>query len=82
MKGTKRLRGDELEKSFDKGKEVLDQFDLENAVRRIVVDLPDWMLKSLDQEAQRIGISRQAVIKTWLAERLDEGMPKARRSLG
>jgi hypothetical protein len=29
------------------------------------------MLKNLDREATRIGVARQALIKVWLAERLD-----------
>jgi hypothetical protein len=30
------------------------------------------MVSSLDAEASRLGITRQAVIKTWIAERLDQ----------
>jgi hypothetical protein len=29
------------------------------------------MVDSLDREAERLGITRQAVIKTWIGERLD-----------
>ncbi len=28
------------------------------------------MVKKLDEEAQHIGVSRQAIIKTWLADKL------------
>jgi hypothetical protein len=35
------------------------------------VDLPEWMIASLDREAKRLGVTRQSVIKVWLAERLE-----------
>jgi hypothetical protein len=67
----------ELDKIFDEGKEdVLDYFDLENArqpgleAKRVNVDFPTWMVQSLDREANRLGVTRQSLIKMWLAERL------------
>jgi len=39
--------------------------------QRINVDIPAWMITDLDREAGRIGVSRQAIIKMWLAERLE-----------
>jgi hypothetical protein len=36
------------------------------------VDFPEWMIESLDREAARTGVSRQSVIKVWLAERLKQ----------
>lgn len=41
-----------------------------DGIRRVNVDFPYWMVQALDREAQRIGISRQAIVKTWLAQRL------------
>ena len=38
--------------------------------RRVNVDFPEWMIRSLDKEADRLGIPRQAVIKVWISERL------------
>lgn len=38
--------------------------------RRVNVDFPDWMIESLDKEASRLGVTRQSIIKVWLAERL------------
>lgn len=40
--------------------------------RRVNVDFPEWMIESLDREASRIGVTRQSIIKVWLAERLEE----------
>jgi hypothetical protein len=30
------------------------------------------MVESLDREAQRLGVTRQSVIKMWIAERLEQ----------
>jgi len=36
------------------------------------VDFPGWMVASLDQEEGRIGVTRQSIIKMWLAERIQQ----------
>lgn len=41
--------------------------------QRVNVDFPLWMLHSLDEEAKRLGVPRQAIIKFWIAERLKNG---------
>jgi hypothetical protein len=38
--------------------------------KRVNIDFPTWMVQSLDKEARHLGVSRQAIIKMWLAERL------------
>jgi hypothetical protein len=40
--------------------------------KRVNVDFPVWMIQSLDREAKRLGVTRQSIIKLWLAERLKE----------
>ena len=70
------MKAKDLEKTFDEGKSILDQFDLSKARRpnqeqkRVNVDFPLWMIQSLDKEAKRLGVPRQSIIKIWLAERL------------
>ncbi|RUO71713.1 type II toxin-antitoxin system BrnA family antitoxin [Idiomarina ramblicola] len=44
----------------------------EALLKRVNVDFPEWMLDSLDEEAARIGVTRQSIIKVWLAERLEQ----------
>ena len=73
------MKASELEKKFDKGVEdVIDEFDLSSATRpnreqkRVNVDFPLWMVESLDREAQRLGVTRQSIIKVWIAERLEK----------
>jgi biotin operon repressor len=70
------MKAKELDKKFDKGENISEHLDLSKAVRpgraqkRVNVDLPNWMVTSLDEEARRLGITRQSIIKVWLAERL------------
>ena len=70
-------------KSFDKqfdddAIDIIDSLDLSTAKRpnqtpkRVNVDFPSWMIESLDKEASRIGVTRQSIIKVWLAERLEQ----------
>lgn len=39
--------------------------------KRVNVDFPDWMVRALDSEAERLGVSRQSLIKIWIAERIE-----------
>ena len=70
------MKASEFDKKFDEGENITDELDLSRARRpgeetkRINVDFPAWMVTSLDREARRIGVTRQSIIKMWLAERL------------
>jgi len=70
------MKAKELDQKFDNGEDILDSLDLTKAKRvmqdhkRVNVDFPVWMLESLDKEANRVGVTRQSIIKVWLAERL------------
>ena len=44
----------------------------EPTIRKINIDLPEWLLQQLDLEASRAGVSRQPLIKLWLIQKLDE----------
>ena len=83
------MDAEELDELFDKGEEdVLQHFDMSKArrpgreVQRVNVDFPVWMVESLDAEATRLGITRQAVIKTWIAERLDSRVERLLPPIG
>lgn len=60
-----------LESRFEAGDDVMDYFDLENAIVRVNVDFPAWVVHDLDRESARRGIARQALVKTWITDRLD-----------
>ena len=72
----------ELERIFDEGKvSMTDYADMStlhhpnrehDSQRTLSVQMPEWLITVLDGEASRLGISRQAVMKVWLAERADK----------
>jgi hypothetical protein len=72
----KRISAAELDRKFDDGEDISEYFDWSTARRpglepkRVNVDFPTWMVDGLDREAARLGITRQALIKTWIAEKL------------
>ncbi len=73
------MKASELDKIFDENEDdILDYFDtskirmINEEPKRVNIDFPSWMVQSLDKEAKHIGVSRQAVIKMWLAEKLKE----------
>ena len=71
------MKAKDLDKVFDDGKQdILQHFEIAKASRpnlvkeRVNVDFPAWMIEDLDRAAATMGVTRQAVIKIWLAERL------------
>jgi hypothetical protein len=73
------MKANEFDDKFDRGVEdVVDDLDLSTArrppkdQRRVNVDFPAWMVDALDREARRLGVTRQSIIKVWIAERLEE----------
>jgi hypothetical protein len=72
------MKAIEIDKKFDSGEDITPLLDLSKAKRinqnpkRINLDMPEWMIDKLDKEASRLGVTRQSVIKFWLAERLQQ----------
>jgi hypothetical protein len=72
------MKASEFDKRFDAGEDVSGELDLKAArrpareQRRVNVDFPAWMVESLDREARRLGVTRQSIIKVWIAERLEQ----------
>lgn len=70
------MNSSDFDRCFDQGDSVLAELDLNAARRtrlqqkRVNVDFPLWMVDELDREASRLGVTRQSIIKVWLAERL------------
>ena len=74
----------EFDKKFDNGEDISEYLDFSKAqslkdfekdkfkVRKVNVDFPEYIIKLLDKEAQKIGVTRQSIIKVWIAERLKE----------
>jgi alpha/beta superfamily hydrolase len=70
------MKAREFDRAFDGGEDVDALVDWSRArrpnvqTRRVNVDFPAWVVESLDREARRLGVTRQSLIKTWIAERL------------
>jgi len=81
MKGlnmkTSKTKKEQLVEDFEHGKDISKHFDIDTGVKTVNVDLPIWAIKSLDLEATRRGVARQALIKMWLIDRVDELEKKA-----
>jgi len=73
---TKALSAAELDAMHDAGVDLSAHMDLAKAVRpgraiqRVNVDFPVDLLREIDQEARRLGVTRQAFIKVRLADAL------------
>ena len=71
------MKAKEFEQKFDDGEDITESLDLSQArrpgheQRRVNVDFPLWMIEALDHEANRLGVTRQSIIKIWIAERLE-----------
>ncbi len=80
----KTITAKEFDKKFNNGEDITEYLDFSNAMRlkdikklktetkKVNVDFPEWIIESLDQEAKKIGVTRQSIIKVWIAERLKE----------
>lgn len=72
----KQISAEEFDRRFDDGEDIGEYVDwssaeLVNAPKRVNVDIPSWMVQRLDAHATRRGVTRQALIKMWLADRLE-----------
>jgi len=72
----KPITAEEMDKKFDDGEDIGD-YIIPGSVRqtfrrtkRVNIDLPISVVEALDIESERIGITRQALIKYWIDERL------------
>lgn len=71
------MKAKNFDQQFDDNLDITASLDMSKAKRvlqaqkRVNVDFPTWMVDSLDREARKLGVTRQSVIKVWLAERLE-----------
>jgi len=79
------MKAKTFDRKFDAGGKIVDQVDLSKArrvgtdARRVNVDFPAWMVDSLDREARRLGVTRQSLIKLWLADKLGQPIAAVKR---
>ena len=71
------MKATEFDRKFDDGEDVDEDVDWSRAKRpntqakRVNVDFPAWVVEGLDRQAKRLGVTRQSLIKLWIAERLE-----------
>lgn len=70
------MKATDLDEKFDNGEDISAYVDWSKArrpnleARRVNVDFPAWMVDRLDKVARHLGVTRQSVIKMWIADRL------------
>ena len=76
ISASKAVTAEEFDALHDAGGDLTPYVDLSRArrpgreIQRVNVDFPVDLLKAIDQEARRIGVTRQAFIKLRLADTL------------
>ena len=70
------MKAIEFDEKFDAGEDIAMAVDWKKArrpnmeTRRVNVDFPAWVVEGLDRQASRLGVTRQSLIKMWIAEKL------------
>lgn len=76
MKETK-ITVKEFDRRFEAGEDISEFVNWKASrrpgreIQRVNVDFPVWMVTAMDEEASRIGVSRQALIKFIICKNLD-----------
>ncbi len=71
----KKIKAKDFDDAFDRGEDVTQNLDISKArrvnteLKRVNIDFPVWVIDSLDREARRLGITRQSLVKMWIAEK-------------
>jgi len=74
----KYMKAENFDIKFDNNEDVSEFLNFSKSERpgqkqrRVNVDFPIWMIHCLDKEAKRLGVTRQSIIKVWIAERLKQ----------
>lgn len=70
------MKSQDFDEKFESGEDLTNVLDFSKARRvnqeskRVNIDFPSWVVQGLDKQAKRLGITRQALVKVWIAEKL------------
>jgi CopG antitoxin of type II toxin-antitoxin system len=70
------MKASDFDAAFEAGEDMTDHLDLTSlkrpslAIKRVNVDFPQWVVEALDKQARHLGVTRQSLIKMWIAERV------------
>ena len=73
------MKAKDFDKKFDEGEDITSLVNKKHArrlnqdIKRVNVDFPQWMVDSLDKQAKRLGVTRQSIIKLFVADQLKHG---------
>ncbi len=71
----KKIKAKNFDSAFDRDEDISKYLDLSGTKRlntdlkRVNIDFPVWVIESLDEEAKRLGVTRQSLVKMWIAEK-------------
>lgn len=74
----KKTKAKDFDDAFDRGEDVTKFLDKSKVrrvnaeLKRVNIDFPVWVINSLDKEARRLGITRQSLVKMWIAEKFKD----------
>ena len=74
----KKVKAKNFDAAFDRGEDVTKHLDKSKVrrvnaeLKRVNIDFPVWVISSLDKEARRLGITRQSLVKMWIAEKFTD----------
>ncbi len=74
----KSIKAEEFDLKFETGEDITEYLELSKTLKpgleqkRVNVDFPVWMIHLLDKEAKKLGVTRQSIIKVWIADKLNE----------
>ena len=74
----KKVKAKDFDDAFDRGEDVTEYLDKSKArrvnaeLKRVNIDFPVWVIDSLDKEARRLGITRQSLVKMWIADKFKD----------
>lgn len=77
------MKASDFDEKFDNDEDTSEYLDLGKAHRpnldtkRVNIDFPEWMVNELDKEAKRLGVTRQALVKFWIASHLSPQQVKS-----
>ncbi|MGI6656963.1 MAG: type II toxin-antitoxin system BrnA family antitoxin [Desulfobulbus sp.] len=72
------MKAQDFDAKFEAGEDLTAHLDFSKArrvnqeSRRVNIDFPSWVVEGLDRQAKRLGITRQALVKVWIAEKLKD----------
>ncbi len=66
------ISAEEFDRKFSAGVDMSQHVDWSKATKRVSIRLPSHVLKDLEAEANRRGITRDRLIEIWIADGLDD----------